>query len=310
MTDDRILIDRLEFYITNVCNLTCSDCNRYNNYKFSGWQRWDDYQDVLEEWSKKINILQPVILGGEPLLNPDICKWITGINRLWPDHIGVQVLSNGTRLDKVHGLYDTLVNGNWIGITVHLLDDREEIFNKIRQFLIHPIKELSGSNYSEITYPGLVGSDYCFIDSNDKFVHVWISDKFVSSNLLEQRNGRFTFYNSDPSVAHEVCTFRKYKNHHMIRGKIYKCGPVALMPEFVSQHEFDLSNEDRILLNSYMPLSVEEFDSRGLNFFAGINNVIPQCKFCPEQHKTIEITFTDLKKSWRINKNENTTQQN
>ena len=35
-----------EFYITNVCNLNCTECNRFNNYHFSGHQRWDDYSDV------------------------------------------------------------------------------------------------------------------------------------------------------------------------------------------------------------------------------------------------------------------------
>jgi len=300
MTDDRILIDRLEFYITNVCNLTCSNCNRYNNYKFSGWQRWSDYQDILEDWSRKIDIRHPVILGGEPLLNPDINKWITGINRLWPDHAGVQVLSNGTRLDKVHGLYDTLVNGNWIGITVHSKDDLDEMFNIVRQFLVHPIRETSD--------PALVGSDYSFVDANGKFLHVWLSNTFVSNNLIQQSNGMFKFYNSNPDIAHENCTFRRFKNYHMIRGKIYKCGPAALMPEFVSQHKFDLSDEDQKLLNSYHPLSVDEFDFRGQDFFDNIDNVIPQCKFCPEHYDYKEITFTDLKKSWKINKNENTAQ--
>jgi hypothetical protein len=298
MTDDRILIDRLEFYITNVCNLTCSNCNRYNNYKFSGWQRWDDYADILTEWAKRIDIRHPVILGGEPLLNPDINKWITGINCLWPAHAGVQILSNGTRINQVSGLYDTLINGNWIGITVHSRDDLEEIISRIRQFLVHPIREFKD--------PSLVGSDYSFIDANGKFLHVWISDKFVSSNLIQRSDGVFEFYNSNPDIAHENCTFRRFKNYHMIRGKIYKCGPVALMPEFAAQHKFDLNNEDIELLNSYHPLAVDEFDTRGLEFFDTIDNVIPQCKFCPEQYKTVEISFTDLKKSWKINKNENT----
>jgi hypothetical protein len=282
-----------------VCNLTCSDCNRYNNYKFSGWQRWDDYKDILAAWAKKIDVQHPVILGGEPLLNPDINKWILGLNRLWPSHSSVQILSNGTQINKVDGLYNVLTNGNWIGITVHSVDDLEEIFSRIRQFLVHPIQELRD--------PTLVGSDYSFKDANNKFLHVWISDKFVSSNIIQQPGGAFKFYNSDPDIAHENCTFRKFKNYHMIRGKIYKCGPVALMPEFVDQHNFDLSDEDRSILKSYHPLSVDEFDTRGREFFDSIDSVIPQCKFCPEQYKTVDITFTDLKKSWKIKKNENTT---
>jgi hypothetical protein len=60
------------------------------------------------------------------------------------------------------------------------------------------------------------------------------------------------------------------------------------MPEFDSQHTLDISAEDRVLLNSYKPLSVDEFDQRGHEFIKHIDDVIPQCKFCP-------VNFTNEK---------------
>ena len=83
---EKIHLDKLEFYITNVCNLTCSNCNRYNNFHFKGWAKWDDYAEGLEQLSRHVHVQKPVILGGEPLLNPDIVKWINGLQRLWPHH--------------------------------------------------------------------------------------------------------------------------------------------------------------------------------------------------------------------------------
>jgi organic radical activating enzyme len=291
---ERILIDRLEFYITNVCNLTCSGCNRYNNYKFSGWESWDEAEPILTQWAKKIQIRHPVILGGEPLLNPDIAKWITGIRRLWPEYSGVQVQSNGTRIDRARGLYDALdpEEGNWIGISIHNHDDRDEIFNRIRNFLTEPV-----TLTQDPADP--IGSDYQFLDKNKRKVHAWMSNKFVQSNIIELPSGGFTLYQSNPDLAHENCTFRRFKNYHIIRGKIYKCGPVALMPEFDQQYPFEISAEDRTLLQSYRPLSVDEFDSQGKEFFQNIDNVIPQCKFCPESYEYKPITFTDLKKPWK-----------
>jgi hypothetical protein len=298
----KISIDRLEFYITNVCNLTCGDCNRYNNYKFSGWQKWNDYKDVLEQWSKKITIKHPVILGGEPLLNPDICKWSVGIRALWPWASGVQILSNGTRLNQVPGLYRSLVHDNWIGITIHSADDRDAIFREIRKFLKHPIQETAKVNDPTLW------ADYAFVDSFNRKIYVWMSDIFVNSNLIPSANGTFKFFDSDPDTAHENCTFRKFKSYHMIRGKIYKCGPVALMPEFVKQHRFDLSSEDLDLLNSYKPLTVDASDEEMHDFFNTVDNVIPQCKFCPEQYTFKSIEFSNLKKSWKIMTHEDTTQ--
>ena len=290
---DRIFIDRLEFYITNVCNLTCDGCNRYNNYHFRGWQAWDDYAEDLERWATKIEIRHPVILGGEPLLNPDITKWIEGIHRLWPEHSGVQVQSNGTRIDRVRGLYEVMSVDNWIGISIHDPNDREEIFARIRNLLKHPITETADKNHP-------IGSDYQFTDANRKFVHCWMSNKFVNSNIIEKDDGRFTVFDSDPAKAHDNCTFRRFKNYHWIRGRIYKCGPAALMPEFDQQHGFDISNEDRELMHAYRGLSVDEFDDRGAHFLATIDDEIPQCKFCPEEYVYKPITFSDRKKSWRI----------
>ena len=289
---ERILIDRLEFYITNVCNLTCGGCNRYNNYHFKGWQDWNDYKDNLEEWAKKIEIRHPVILGGEPLLNPTITQWVKGLRQLWPNHGGVQIQTNGTRIDCVPGLYDVINDYNWIGVSIHHENDKEEIFQRIRNFLVHPIVETQNSTP--------VRSDYQFHDANKKYVHCWISDKFVQSNIIEYPNGRFGLYNSNPDKAHDNCTFRRFKNYHWIRGKIYKCGPTALMPEFDDQHKFDISDQDREILHGYQGLGVNEFDSRGAEFLSNIDNVVPQCKFCPESYTYGPIEFSNRKKSWKI----------
>ena len=293
MTDNRIVIDRLEFYITNVCNLTCNGCNRYNNYHFKGWQSWDEAEPILTEWSKKIAIKHPVILGGEPLLNADIVKWITGLRKLWPEYSGVQVQSNGTRIDRVKGLYEALnpSDGNWLGISIHNPADKEEIFNRVRNFMQGPIVETQDPNHP-------IGSHYQFVDRNNLQIHAWMSDKFVQSNIIAMPNGRYRLYNSNPEAAHEICTFRRFKNYHMIRGKIYKCGPAALMPEFDDQFTFDISAADRELLHSYKALSVDEFDQRGREFLDHIDDVIPQCKFCPTEYHYKPITFSDTKKPW------------
>lgn len=291
----RLLLGKLEFYITNVCNLTCGGCNRYNNYNFKGAQNWNDYSENLAKWAEKIEINHPVILGGEPLLNATINQWVAGLHKLWPRLGAVQIQSNGTRIDQVPGLYEALDFGDngWIGVSAHSPDDLEELTRRIRRFLRGTITETADPNHP-------TGSKYQFVDSNGTKVNIWMNDHFVQSNIIEQPNGRFGLYNSDPDAAHAVCAFAKFKNYHWIRGKIYKCGPAALMPEFDRQHNFDISDDDRILLNSYDALSVEDFDQRGEEFFRTIDNVIPQCKFCPEQFTYDPIKFSNRKKDWKL----------
>ena len=64
-----------------------------------------------------------------------------------------------------------------------------------------------------------------------------------------------------------------------------------MFPEFDQQHRFlDITEDDRKLLNSYQPLSVDEFDQRGQDFIDNIDRVIPQCKFCPVNSNYRQIT--------------------
>ena len=98
------LPNKVEFYITNVCNLNCDQCNRFNNFDFSGWQNWNDYKEDYRRLAEYIELKFIVLMGGEPLLNPTVVDWIYGLNQTFDT--GIQILTNGTRLNKVNGLYE------------------------------------------------------------------------------------------------------------------------------------------------------------------------------------------------------------
>ena len=267
-------IKKVEFYITNVCNLTCEYCNRFNNLNFKGWQDWNDYKDIYARWSDLLEIDQIVVMGGEPLLNPSICDWAKGLSKTWGRF--VQILSNGTRINHVKNFYDTLRNHNvWIGVTLHNLDHAESIIAEVERFLQPPVNKIFGKENNTI------GAEMVLIDSNGIRIPFWITDSFLQNAILRDNNGAWTLHDSDPVAAHEICVFAQAKSYHFIRGKLYKCGPVALLPELDTQIGLQLSQQDRILLNSYKPLTLENFDSYHKEFFDKLDDPIPQCKFCP-----------------------------
>jgi hypothetical protein len=309
--DPRLYVPNIEFYITNVCNITCTNCNRYNNYDFAGWQRWSDYETQYEAWAEKIRIQKITILGGEPLLNPTIVDWVRGLNRIWKKR--VQILTNGTRLNQVPGLYDLMrefkqpnEGPNWIGVSVHNINELDQYFAEIRKFLKGSITEWQGRDTVDSRGGSATwGADYAFVDENDVHVHVWVYDSFYNVSVHRNQQGLLTLHNNDPQQAHDVCGMVKFKNYHFIQAKLYKCGPVALMPEFDRQHPLVISDEDRDLLNSYHALSVEEFDHRGQDFLANIDQVIPQCKFCPTKFVNQQLFATSkLKNATTIFRNQ------
>ena len=113
----KFFLPMVEFYITNVCNLTCRGCNRFNNYKFKGHQYWDDHASAIERWSQRLDIEHVWILGGEPTLNPDLKKWANNLRRLWPlSKISIQ--TNGTQFKPDADAYYDDYKVGW-GVALH-----------------------------------------------------------------------------------------------------------------------------------------------------------------------------------------------
>lgn len=105
--------------VNNVCNLHCSHCywwlNRNNNEQDLGIEDWEN---IIREKFKKQHIFVVTLVGGEPLLRPDIVK-------LFCDAMPrrVCVVTNGTfPLPRFENLYFY-----WIS-----LDGTEDVHDSIR----------------------------------------------------------------------------------------------------------------------------------------------------------------------------------
>lgn len=262
-----------EFYITNVCNLACEGCNRFNNYKFTGFQKWEDYADEYKMWAKELELRSIGLLGGEPLLNPTCLEWIVGIRNLWP-RPKLKVVTNGFHLNKVDGLYDIVNNDRkvelWVGI--HNKQHKKEIYSILNEFMAGPLTIKFNEDDKFMQYAMVT-------DTNGVSIKVEYNWWFHQGSLIKNADG-FTLHSSDPEKAHNNCHMKNC--HHFIRGKLYKCGVVALLPEFASQHKLMLSESDSELMYSYSPLGLTDTVERKIEFIKNIENPISQCKFCPE----------------------------
>ena len=322
-----------EFYITNVCNFNCDNCNRLNNYYFSGHQLWKDYADAYKEWSTKLDIKQINILGGEPMLNPSLIDWIKGIRSLWPDS-KLELLSNGTRLKYWPDFYKILKDNKVkLIITTHNNKRHAELLNEVTELLQEPIsKKYQGDlsrwykaylDVKDPSWPECTNAndfenlpehiqiecrdvhkidpenflkntnDLHFIDANGVQVTITYAEGFITAPLRYAGANQFEVYNSDPEKAHEVC-ISKYC-HEFVRGKLYKCHHVALLPEFAEQFKVNLSIEDQQLLHAYQPLTADQSVDEIQKSIDNIRNTIPQCKLCPSNLETILLQSSTKK---------------
>lgn len=232
----------VEFYITNVCNLACRGCNRFNNYKFKGHQRWKTHAKIYEAWSKRLDIPRITILGGEPTLNPDIRLWATNLRRLWPKAV-IMIQTNGTYFKPEFANYWTDYK---VGFGLSLHDPNTAPVIKEQW------KHLAG---------------------------VIEAYTFHQATIIKKDN-HYTLHNSDPKKAFAACDMKH--DHTMYQGKLYKCPAMSNLPDFDQQFDLRIDERQRELLYSYLPLESDCSDEDLQNFIKTKDQHIAQCEFCPQ----------------------------
>ena len=132
------------------------------------------------------------------------------------------------------------------------------------------------------------------VDKNGVEVRLDWSQTFESSAIKAIDQQRLTMkYHSDPIKAHENCHFKTC--HQINKGKLYKCPLVSVLPDFLNQFDVEIDDDDRRLANSYSSLTSTDDDTTIKNFIDNIDQPIPQCKFCPIDHKKHHFVGTDKK---------------
>lgn len=111
-----INIPQIEFCLTTKCTLKCADCcalmpgfNRCSHIDMS----FDEFKNTLNQLLENVNSIRKlIILGGEPLLHPDLCEMLEYASKFDKVH-QISIVSNGTKIpsDK---LIETLKNNNKI----------------------------------------------------------------------------------------------------------------------------------------------------------------------------------------------------
>jgi hypothetical protein len=290
-----------EIYITNVCNYSCANCQSLNNFAFKGHQRWADYQEEYQLLSSQLDIDVVQIIGGEPTLNPDFEKWVSGISNLWPSS-KLQISTNGSRLDKLTDqVYQTLLkHKGTLWITCHDI----QLYDQFLEFSKAFLKEIQSDTSSDEqdwktdyeqskTDPSvkLRTVSRKLIDENGVEVILDWSQAFVPSVVDLVDNQSLTMrYNSDPDQAHDICYFKSC--HQINKGKLYKCPLVSVLPDFLDQFTVDMEDSDKELAYAYQPLSA---DGDVSEFVDEINQPIAQCKFCPSKYTKQNFVGTDKK---------------
>lgn len=128
----------LEYHLVDSCNLNCAGCSHYSSLVNKGtYILIETVKNDLGLLKSKIgnNLFHLRLLGGEPLLHPQICDCIKVIRELFPNTI-ISLVTNGLLLKKMsQEFYDMCSELKIkIRITDYGIIDLAETINKLKEY--------------------------------------------------------------------------------------------------------------------------------------------------------------------------------
>jgi uncharacterized Fe-S cluster-containing radical SAM superfamily protein len=263
-----------QFYITNVCNLTCGDCASFNNLPLKGHFLWAENQEVVEQWSKIVDIEEINILGGEPFLNRDLDNWVTGIRNNWPQCNNLKI-TTGINDDRLLQFKDSIRKWNRlnVGIEISIHDPSvwDQVDNYVTEILDINCQVFEGI-FTETAFPEKFKT---YMSNGVVLFALKQSWKFAPSAIKEIRDGVIIMHDNDSVTAHKSCLWSDC--HYFVEGKFYKCVVAAAAPELAKQKTVDQHSHELIMKTEYATPTSENLD----RYFSNLHKEIPQCSLCP-----------------------------
>lgn len=274
-----IQLSYAEFYITNHCNITCKNCNRFNNHKISGSADWGTYRDIYCDWSKLLNVRNIAILGGEPLLHPKLESIVTDVRQWWPAS-NIEITTNGLLINRLKPEAKQAIIDN--NISVYVSIHKESWKESIIEAITNTFGNLTLLSSDRPRDPHASGGCDTFVSAAGNKIFLEYTYYFRESSLIKS-NEKLTLHNSNPEKAHSECDM-KY-SFHFWKGFLYKCGVMVTLPYMIEQkyNLLDITQEQQDLLKKYKPLSIEDVRNNP-ELIRQLHKHIDQCRFCPESY--------------------------
>jgi organic radical activating enzyme len=254
----------VETMITQVCNLSCVGCTNYSDLKHKGYVSWQEGRKQIVPWLKRISIPDFGIIGGEPLINPELKDWLVGIRELLPSS-QIRFTTNGELLHKHLDIVDLAHElGNIVlKITVHTNSCQvEDTIKKIKNMY----------DWKSVTEFGIDR----FATSNKLRLQITRPTRFIKT--YKNSYNDMMPHNSDPNAAFDLCVQQVCPL--LLNGKIYKCSTSALLESTLEK--FNWPNEKSWARYLAKGIGPNDPDDTILSFIQNFGKAESICGQCPD----------------------------
>ena len=249
----------LEWHAIHSCNLSCGQCSHYSNMIKGKGPTLADMKEQVTPWGSRLKPRKIVILGGEPLMNPEILDMIP----LWRHTFkgaAKLIVSNGLLFHKMPELPRALHDNFFkLEVSQHGNEDDPIYWGKFQVAL------------------------ECIAKWRKDFPNLSISVRPSYQFWRRQyqvNEGRPTPFDSEPRQAWETCIQKRCMQ--LYDGRLWKCPAIAYSGLANMHGDFPLFGQYEALTHTATDDELEMF----LN-----TEHIPQCAHCPS--KRIPVRHTD-----------------
>lgn len=254
----------LEIMATQACNFSCTGCSNYSDVAHKGVLSWPQARLQIAPWLDRLNIPDFGIIGGEPLLVPDILDWIYGVRELMP-YSQIRFTTNGSLLSRYPNIMRVFLDiGNCVfKITLH--HDTAEVD--------HFIDETKKAYiWQDVIEHGVRR----WRTTNDVRLQVNRPTHFIKT----YKGGHYREmapYHSDPGQAFEICCQKTCPL--LYQGRIYKCSSNGLLADMLAKFQPPAMDEWQQYLDSGLEADCD--DQRLLAFLGHFGRAHSICGMCP-----------------------------
>ena len=217
------IIDELQLYISDRCDLACEGCITYNNWAWGSRLKIQDHREEFLAWQGQIRVNSLTILGGEPMLNPELDQWVTLVMASGMA-ASLRICTNGGHQDRwQHAWTD---QGCILEISSHSEQDLESALEWCRDrwpAAVQSQRRAEGSQHADMMI-------YHFHSESTGQLLAEVRSAWQFNQWPWQLNqGQITWDRlRDPVREYEHCAVKDCA--YMMGSRLYRCPQQALFP--------------------------------------------------------------------------------